>query len=200
MARSPYAHAHIGAIDTSAAAAMPGVVAVYTGADLQDAWAAPMPCAWPVTADMKNPPHYPLAVGKVCYVGDGVAAVLATSDAIAHDAIDAIDVEYEPLDAVVDLEDALSDRVVIHEDLGTNRSYTWALKVEATDGAIDQALQDAAFKVSKRYVQQRLLPMAMEPRAVCGRAATVRRRHHAVLGDADTAHPEDHDGDHARHP
>ncbi len=166
VARSPYAHARIGAIDTSAAAAMPGVVAVYTGADLQDAWAAPMPCAWPVTADMKNPPHYPLAVGKVCYVGDGVAAVLATSDAIAHDAIDAIDVEYEPLDAVVDLEDALSDRVVIHEDLGTNRSYTWALKVEATDGAIDQALQDAAFTVSKRYVQQRLLPMAMEPRAV----------------------------------
>ena len=81
-----------------------------------------MPCAWPVTDDMKNPAHYPLAVDKARYAGDGVAVVLATSDAIARDAIDAIDVQYEPLEAVIDLEDALSDRVVIHDDLGTNTS------------------------------------------------------------------------------
>src|SRR5690606_41603093 len=62
--------------------------AVYTGADLADAWAAPMPCAWPVTDDMKNPPHHPLAVGKACYAGDGVAAVVATSEAAARDAVD----------------------------------------------------------------------------------------------------------------
>ena len=62
----------------------PGVVAAYTGADLQDLWAAPMPCAWPVTADMKNPAHYPVAVSKACYVGDAVAVVLATSEAGAH--------------------------------------------------------------------------------------------------------------------
>ena len=73
-------------------------------------WAAPMPCAWPVTDDMKNPPHYPLAVGKVCYVGDGVAAVLADQRGQAQARVDAIDVEYEPLAAaVIDLEDALSD-------------------------------------------------------------------------------------------
>ena len=121
VVRSPYAHARIMSIDTSAAAAMPGVVAVYTGADLADAWAAPMPCAWPVTDDMKNPPHYPLAIDTVYYVGDGVAVVLAVSDAIARDALDAIDVDYEPLPAVVDLEDALSDRVLVHEELGTNK-------------------------------------------------------------------------------
>ena len=76
--RSEHAHARIIKIDTTQAKALPGVVAVYTGAELQSLWAAPMPCAWPVTPDMKNPAHYPLAVSKVHYVGDGVAAVLAT--------------------------------------------------------------------------------------------------------------------------
>jgi carbon-monoxide dehydrogenase large subunit len=166
LVRSPHAHARIALIDTAAAAAAPGVVAVYTAADLADAWAAPMPCAWPVTEDMKNPAHYPLATDKVNHVGDGVAAVLATSAQAARDAVDLVVVDYETLDAVLDLEDALSDRVVIHEDLGTNRSYTWALKVEDPEGAVDVAFAAAAFTVSERYVQQRLLPMAMETRAV----------------------------------
>ena len=166
LARSPYAHARITSIDATAAAALPGVVAVYTGADLVDAWAAPMPCAWPVTEDMKNPAHYPLAVSKVAYVGDGVAAVVATSESAARDAVEAIDVQYEPLAAVIDLEEALRDEVVIHDELGTNISYTWALKVEGEAGAVDRAFDAAAHTVNERYVQQRLLPMAMEPRAV----------------------------------
>ncbi len=166
VVRSPHAHARIQSIDVAAAAARPGVVAIYTGADLAESWAAPMPCAWPVTEDMKNPPHFPLATGKVAYTGDGVAAILATSDAIARDAVDDVVVTYDVLEAVIDLEDALSDRVVIHDDLGTNKSYTWALKVEATEGAVDAAFARAAFSVSERYVQQRLLPMAMETRAV----------------------------------
>ncbi len=166
VVRSPYAHARITSVDTSAAAGADGVVAVYTGADLADAWAAPMPCAWPVTDDMKNPPHYPLATDKVCYVGDGVAAVVATSESAARDAAELVEVEYEPLEAVIDLEDALSDRVVIHDDLGTNRSYTWSLKVEGTEGQIDAAFAAAAHTVKERYVQQRLIPMAMETRAV----------------------------------
>ncbi len=166
VVRSPYAHARITRIDTAAAAALPGVVAVYTGDDLADLWAAPMPCAWPVTEDMKNPAHYPLARGKVAYVGDGVAAVLATSETAARDAVEAVEVEYDALEAVIDLEDALSDRVVIHDELGTNKSYTWALKVEEPEGAVDKAFEDAAFQVHERYVQQRLLPMAMEARAV----------------------------------
>lgn len=164
--RSPYAHARITSIDTSAAAALPGVRAVYTGADLADTWAAPMPCAWPVTEDMLNPAHHPLAIDKVHYVGDGVAVVIAENDTIAHDAIELIDVEYDPLEAVTDLEDALSDRVVVHEDLGTNSSYTWNLLVEEEDGAVQRAFDEAAYTVSERYVQQRLIPMAMEPRAV----------------------------------
>ncbi len=164
--RSPYAHARIVSVDLSAAQAAPGIVAAYSGADLAGEWASPMPSAWAVTADMKNPAHYPLASSKVCYVGDGVACVLATSDAAARDALDLIDVRYEPLPAVVDLEDALSDRVVIHDDLGTNSSYTWDLKIEGTEGQVEQAFATAAFTVKERYVQQRLIPMAMEPRAV----------------------------------
>ncbi len=164
--RSPYAHARIRSIVTDEAAASPGVVAVYTGADLMSQWASPMPSAWAVTADMKNPAHYPLATGKVAYVGDGVACVLATTDAAARDALDLIVVDYEPLEAVVDLEDALSDRVVIHDDLGTNKSYTWDLKIEGHEGQVDEAFAAAAFTVKERYVQQRLIPMAMEPRAV----------------------------------
>ncbi len=164
--RSPYAHARIKSINTSAALAIPGVVAVYTGKDLQSTWAGPMPCAWPVTPEMKNPPHFPLAIDKVCYVGDGVAAVLATNETASRDALDAIDVEYEPLKAVVDLEEALSDKTIIHEGLGTNKSYTWNLKVEATEGCVDAAFVAATYKIKERYVQQRLLPMAMETRAV----------------------------------
>ena len=164
LLRSPYAHARITSVDVSGALEQPGVVAAYTGADLQDLWAAPMPCAWPVTPDMKNPAHYPVAVSKACYVGDAVAVVLATSEAAAQDAVGAIDVEYEPLDAVIDLEAALSDQVVIHDDLGTNKSYTWELKVG--EEAVDAAFASAAHTVKERYIQQRLIPMAMEPRAV----------------------------------
>jgi len=164
--RSPFAHAKIKSINVSAALKIAGVVAVYTGKDLQSAWAAPMPCAWPVTPDMKNPPHFPLATDKVNYVGDGVAAVLATNESASRDALDAIDVEYEPLQAVVDLEDALSDKNVIHKDLGTNKSYTWPLLVEETPGCVEEAFKNAKYKVKERYVQQRLIPMAMEPRAI----------------------------------
>jgi carbon-monoxide dehydrogenase large subunit len=164
VVRSPYAHAHIRSIDTEAARNAPGVVAVYTGADLASDWASPMPCAWPVTPDMKNPAHYPIAIDKACYVGDGVAAVVATSDVAARDAAELVIVDYEALAAVTDLEDALSDRVVIHEDLGTNASYTWELKVG--EEAVEKAFAEAAYTVSERYVQQRLIPMAMEPRAV----------------------------------
>ncbi|MCH9838152.1 xanthine dehydrogenase family protein molybdopterin-binding subunit, partial [bacterium] len=92
--RSPYAHAKISSVNVSGALEMEGVMHAFSGADLADQWAAPMPCAWPVTEDMKNPPHYPLAVDKAAYVGDGVACVLATSEAVARDALEAIDVEY----------------------------------------------------------------------------------------------------------
>lgn len=163
--RSPYAHAKILSVDVSAALALKGVVAAYSGADLAGLWASPMPCAWPVTADMKNPAHYPLAIETAHFAGDGVAVVLATDDRIAHDALDLIDVQYEAMSAVIDLEDALSDRVVIHPELGTNTSYTWNLVCESHEGAVNEAFASAAYTVSERYIQQRLLPMFMEPRA-----------------------------------
>ena len=74
--------------------------------------------------------------------------------------------QYDPLEAVIDLEDALSDRVIVHEELGTNTSYTWNLLIEEHEGDVQRAFDAAAFTVSERYVQQRLLPMAMEPRAI----------------------------------
>jgi aerobic carbon-monoxide dehydrogenase large subunit len=164
LVRSPYAHARIRSVDTAAAATMPGVVAVFSGADLASDWAQPMPCAWLVTDDIKNPHHRPLAVDKVCYVGDAVAVVVANSAYEARDACAEVIVDYEPLPAVVDLEDAHSDRVVIHEDLGTNSSYTWELTPDPR--AIDAAFADAAHIVKERYIHQRLIPAAMEPRGV----------------------------------
>ncbi len=105
-------------------------------------------------------------MSKATYVGDGVACVLATSDAVARDAIEAIDVEYEPLPAVIDLEEALADTTIIHDELGTNKSYTWPLVIEENEGDCQKAMDESAFVVKERYVQQRLIPMAMEPRAV----------------------------------
>ncbi len=164
LVRSPVAHARVASIDLSAALAMPGVVAAYTGADLEPEWAGPLPCAWPVTQDMKAPNHLPVAVSKVCYVGDAVAVVVARTEYQAHDAVDAVVVEYEPLPVVVDLEDAASDRAVIHDDLGTNKSYTWELNPDPD--AVERAFSAAAHTVSARFVQQRLIPSPIEPRGV----------------------------------
>jgi carbon-monoxide dehydrogenase large subunit len=164
MVRSPSAHARIGGIDASAAAAMPGVRQVLTGADLRDAWAAAMPCAWPVTEDMKAPDHWPVALDKACYVGDIVAVVVADSRYAAADAVDAVVVDYDALEAVVDIEDAAADRLVIHEGLGTNKAYTWTLSPDTA--AVDAAFAAATHVVSERYVQQRLIPEAIEPRGV----------------------------------
>jgi aerobic carbon-monoxide dehydrogenase large subunit len=164
LVRSPYAHARITAVDLSDAIAMPDVVAAFAGSDLADLWAAPMPCAWKVTEDMLAPEHYPVAIDRANYVGDAVAVVLARSETAALDAAEAIIVDYEPLEAVVSMDDALADRVLVHPELGTNRSYTWDLKIG--EEAVARAFADAVHHVSERYVQQRLIPMAMEPRAV----------------------------------
>ncbi len=163
--RSPYAHARIASVDCSQALSMPGVIAAFTGADLASEWAAPMPCAWPVTPDMKNPPHYPLATQRACYVGDGVAVVVAESPEQAIDALAGIVVDYEEEPAVTDLEDAAADRVLVHPDIGTNRAYTWEL-ISDPD-ALKKAFDSAAHTVKERYIQQRLIPAAMEPRGVC---------------------------------
>ncbi|MGH8987605.1 MAG: xanthine dehydrogenase family protein molybdopterin-binding subunit [Acidimicrobiales bacterium] len=165
VVRSPHAHARVMSVDLSAARAMPGVVAAVSGADLADEWAAPMPCAWPVTAEMQSPTHLPVAVDEACYVGDAVAVVVATSQAAAHDAAGAAAVAYDVLPAAVDLEAAASDAVLAHSDLASNRAYTWELVPDPA--AVERAFGSAAVTVRERYVQQRLIPAAMEPRGVC---------------------------------
>lgn len=162
--RSPHARARIVDVDLTSALAKPGVKGAWSGADLAEVWANPMPCAWPVTDDMKAPVHHPVAATQANYVGDIVAVVTATSRAAAVDAAEAVVVDYEPLDAVVDLDDAGTDRVVVHDELGTNRSYTWELKPD--EAAVDAAFASAAHTVDERYVQQRLIAAAMEPRGV----------------------------------
>jgi carbon-monoxide dehydrogenase large subunit len=163
--RSPYAHATIRSVDLTDALAQPGVVAAYSGADLQDTWAGGLPCAWSVTADMKAPLHLPLAVEQVAYAGDAVAVVVAQSGYEALDAAAAVVVDYEPLAAVIDLEAARSDTDLVHPSLGTNVSYVWELIPDPD--AVAQAFAKAAHVVSERYLQQRLIPSAIEPRGVC---------------------------------
>ncbi|MDL4776199.1 xanthine dehydrogenase family protein molybdopterin-binding subunit [Actinomadura xylanilytica] len=160
--RSPYAHAAIARVDAGRARDRPGVVAVFTGADLA-AEQGGLPCAWPVTEDMKHPDHPPMAVTEVRYVGEPVACVVARDRYAAVDALEDVDVDYTALPAVVDMEEALAEGAdLVHAGLGTNRSYTWVYK----NGDLDAAIRDAPVVLERRYVQQRLIPTAMEPRAV----------------------------------
>jgi aerobic carbon-monoxide dehydrogenase large subunit len=91
LVRSPMAHARVSGVDVSAALEQPGVVAAYTGADLVDHWSGGLPCAWPVTEDMRTPVHLPLATDEVRYVGDAVAVVVAQTRAQAVDAAEFVD-------------------------------------------------------------------------------------------------------------
>jgi aerobic carbon-monoxide dehydrogenase large subunit len=163
LVRSPHAHARVTSVDLSKAKAAEGVVAAFTGADLADEWAAGLPCAWPVTEDIKIPDHFPLTKDKARYMGDGVAVVIADSRALAQDAAELVEVEYELLPVVTDVEAAAEDEApVLHDDFGTNRSYTWTLEA----GEVDKLFGEAAVTVKERYRQQRLIPNAIEPRGV----------------------------------
>jgi len=160
--RSPYAHARIVNVDTSAALDRPGVVAVFSGADLAGEQGG-LPCAWVVTPDMVLPDHPPIAVTEVRYSGEPVACVVARDRYAAADALEAIDVDYEPLPPVLDMQAALAEGAdLVHSDKGTNKSYTWVF----ANGDLDAAFLDAAVVIEREYVQQRLIPSAMEPRSV----------------------------------
>jgi len=162
VVRSPFAHARVAKIDLDAARAADGVVAAYAAADLQEHWKAAMPCAWPVTEDMKNPPHYPLT-DVARYQGDGVAVVIAESRAAARDAAELVEIDWEPLQAIADVSKALDEGApLVHTDLETNECYVWRLDTDATG----EALEDAEVVVTRTYYQPRLIPNAIEPRAV----------------------------------
>ena len=163
--RSPHAHAKIRGIDTAKAKASPGVVAVYTGADLEGVNG--LPCGWLIHSTdgtpMKEPPHPVLAKGKVRYVGDHVALVIAETLAQAKDAAELIEVDYEVLPSVVNPIDALKPGAPqIHDEAPGNKCYTWALGDKA---AVDAAFSKAAHVTRLDLVNNRLIPNAIEPRA-----------------------------------
>ncbi|CAN5658712.1 molybdopterin-dependent oxidoreductase [soil metagenome] len=170
MVRSPYAHAKIVSIDTSAAEASRNVVAVLTGADLGEAQGACIN-AWAITTDQVTPPHIPMPSDRVAFAGETVAVIVARTPAEARDAAELVDVEYEELPAAVDLKAAAEDTVLAHPDLGTNKSAFWKFDSEeaGTGGNVDDAIAKArtdGVVIEREYRQQRLIPAFMEPRSV----------------------------------
>ena len=160
--RSPHAHARILSIDTEAARSQPGVVSVITGAEFNALCAAQLPVAG-VREHMKVVSRWPMAAGVVRYEGEPVAVVAAEDGYAARDALELIEVEYEPLPAVVDAEKGLEGSApVIHDELGTNLCVTSSHRV----GDPDAAFGEADGVLSLRLVEPRLVPNSMEPRAV----------------------------------
>src|SRR5215470_4733151 len=159
--RSPYAHAKIKSVETEAARRHPRVVAVVTGAELKDQIGT-----LPVSGGnetLRVPKHYVLAVDKVCYVGEGVAAVVAEDRYTARDALDLIQVDYESLPVVSDPEKALAPgSPVIHSEWPDNVAF----RLEQKEGNLTKAFNEAHKIVSQRLVHQRLAPIATEPRGV----------------------------------
>ncbi|GAA2311906.1 molybdopterin-dependent oxidoreductase [Nonomuraea roseoviolacea subsp. roseoviolacea] len=158
--RSPMAHARITRVDVSAAKELPGVLAAFSGRDFADEQGS-LPCAWPVSEDIVIPDHPPMAVSEVRYVGEAVACVVATDRYRAADALEAVEVDYEPLPAVMDMHDALTPgSPKVHE--GGNKAFSTTI----TSGDVEAAFRDAPVVIDRTYIQQRLIPSAMEPRAV----------------------------------
>ncbi len=167
--RSPHAHARIKSIDTKAAMAAPGVIAVYTGEDMKADGVGGLPCGWQVNnkdgSPMLEPPHPPLAQGKVRCVGDQVAVVIAETRDQARDAAEKIDVDYEVLPAVVDLATATENKTLVHDDVPNNLCYDWHI---GDKGETDAAFAKAAHVTAIDIVNNRLIPNAQEPRAAIG--------------------------------
>ena len=160
--RSPHAHARILSIDTRAARDLTGVLTVVTGAEFNAGCAAELPVAG-VREHMKVRSRWPMAAGVVRYEGEPVAVVVAEDAYVARDALELVEVNYEPLPAVVDCERALdSDAPLVHEDMGTNL----CVNSSRTVGDPDAAFAQADGVLSLRVVEPRLVPNAMEPRAV----------------------------------
>jgi carbon-monoxide dehydrogenase large subunit len=170
MLRSPHAHAAIRSIDLAQARAMPGVLAIFTGADLAAENIGGIPCGWQIHnkdgSPMAEPMHPALAIGKVRHVGDQVAVVIAETRAQARDAAEAIVVEYDVLPAAATMAQALATGAPqIHEAAPGNLCYDWHIG--------DRAVLDAAFAKAHKIVafettNNRLVPNAMEPRAAIG--------------------------------
>jgi carbon-monoxide dehydrogenase large subunit len=160
--RSPYGHARIKKIDVRKAKALAGVVGVFTGQDLLDGGCGALPCGWNVP-DIKTPKRYALTIDKARHVGDAVAVVAAESPYIAADALDLIDVTYEPLKATIDARSSTEKGApLVHDEIAGNVSYFWAL---GDKPGCEKAFSEAHKIVELELVNQRLIANAMEPRA-----------------------------------
>ena len=165
--RSPHAHARITSIDAKEALASPGVIAVLTGDDMANDKVGGLPCGWLIHSidgtPMKEPPHPALAHGKVRHVGDQVALVIAESLQQARDAAEKIEVVYDELPAVVSPANAAAASTLVHDDVPANTCYTWG---HGDKAATDAAFAKAAHVTTLEIVNNRLIPNAIEPRAV----------------------------------
>jgi len=160
--RSPHAHARILRIDVTRAQAAPGVAAVYTRAQLPAPLAEPLPKLIPHPALVHHKTQYALAPEKVRHVGEPVALVIAESRYLAEDAVELIEVEYDPLPAVVDLEQAAAGPPFVHEDIGTNVCAHYTQRV----GNVEEAFARAAHVFTERLVMDRGASSPMECRGV----------------------------------
>ncbi|MFI4988689.1 MAG: xanthine dehydrogenase family protein molybdopterin-binding subunit, partial [Alphaproteobacteria bacterium] len=168
--RSPHAHAAIKNLDSAKAAKAPGVVAIFTGADIAGDKVGGLPCGWLVHnkdgTPMVEPPHPPLVSDRVRHVGDQVAVVIAESRAEARDAAELIEVTYAELPAVVSIADAIKPGApLVWEQAANNTCYDWELGDKA---ATDAAFAGAAKVAKVDLVNNRLIPNAIEPRAAIG--------------------------------
>ncbi len=165
--RSPYAHARLKKLDTTAASKMPGVVAIFTHEDI--AHLGPLVAQVPIG---KLRPL--LSDGEIKHAGEAIAMVIAENRYQAQDAADAIEIDCDVLPAVIDLKEAKSDATKVHEDLDSNVLHTWtyhgyweALGLEDQTPQVDAAMErDDAVVVSIEMNNQRLIPVAIEPRSV----------------------------------
>jgi carbon-monoxide dehydrogenase large subunit len=165
--RSPHAHAKINAVKTDAAKKAPGVVAVFTGADV--AAIGGLPCGWLIHSTatdgqpMKEPKHPILAQEKVRYVGDQVAIVIAETYSQAKDAAELVEVDYEVLPAAVEVRDAVkAGAPAVHAEAPDNKCYVWG---HGDKAAVDKAFAGAHHVTKLEFVNNRLIPNAIEPRA-----------------------------------
>lgn len=167
--RSPYAHAKIVTVHTDEAKAMPGVVAIFTGADIADVNG--VPCGWQVNFKngtlMKEPKHPLLVADKARYTGDAVAIVIAETREQAIDAAEAVVVDYDELPVVVNAAEAIKPgAALVHDDAPNNMSFDWQLGNPLEE--VDKAISEASHVTSLEFVNQRLIPNAIEPRSYIG--------------------------------
>jgi carbon-monoxide dehydrogenase large subunit len=171
MVRSPHAHANLTGIDKSAAEGMPGVLGVFTNADMEaDGIVGALPAGWVITnkdgSQMKTPGHPILAKGKVRYVGDPVAIVVAETLAQARDAADALEVSYEELPASIDPATTCDDgKPQLFEEAPNNECFDWEI---GDKDAVEEAFSKAKHITTLNIINNRLIPNAMEPRAALG--------------------------------